>query len=251
MLGYSFGQATVRSRFGRVSSTFRMDDVRCTGYEASLLDCRHETKDDCGSDEGAGVICSNRNVKGPVVMLRRKRVGNPVGYFDKTFAEYKRGFESRGELWLGLEKLHQLTSKGSYSLRITMKDFDDKTYVAVYDQFQVGPGDDYVLTLEGFNDYLSTLGDSMTETSVSGANNLNGMRFSTRDRDQDGLRGRNCAELYSGGWWYNFCTAAHLTGQHTRSRVNSLKKIVYFDGGERGIDSYDSWSEAEMLLLPN
>ena len=42
-----------------------------------------------------------------------------------------------GELWLGLEKLHQLTSEDNYSLRITMKDFDDKTYVAVYDQFQV------------------------------------------------------------------------------------------------------------------
>ena len=42
-----------------------------------------------------------------------------------------------GELWLGLEKIHQLTSKGIYSLRITMKDFDQKTYVAVYDQFEV------------------------------------------------------------------------------------------------------------------
>ena len=42
-----------------------------------------------------------------------------------------------GEIWLGLEKLHQLTSEGSYSLNITMKDFDDKTFVAVYDQFQV------------------------------------------------------------------------------------------------------------------
>ena len=40
-------------------------------------------------------------------------------------------------MWLGLEKLHQLTSEGSYSLRITMKDFDGKSYVAVYDQFQV------------------------------------------------------------------------------------------------------------------
>ena len=42
-----------------------------------------------------------------------------------------------GELWLGLEKLHQLTSEKNYSLRITMTDFDNKTYVAVYDQFKV------------------------------------------------------------------------------------------------------------------
>ena len=42
---------------------------------------------------------------------------------------------------------------------------------------QVGPGDDYVLTVEGFNDNLSTLGDSMIGNSVW---NLNGMRFTTR-----------------------------------------------------------------------
>ena len=42
-----------------------------------------------------------------------------------------------GESWLGLENLHQLTSKSNYSLRITLKDFDEKTYVAVYDQFEV------------------------------------------------------------------------------------------------------------------
>ena len=64
MLGYPFGQATMKSHFGRVSSTFKMDDVRCTGNEASLLDCRHNTVDDCGPDEGAGVICSNSNFRG-------------------------------------------------------------------------------------------------------------------------------------------------------------------------------------------
>ena len=42
-----------------------------------------------------------------------------------------------GELWLGLEKLHQLTSLGNYSLKITLTDFDNQTYVAIYDQFQV------------------------------------------------------------------------------------------------------------------
>ena len=39
---------------------------------------------------------------------------------------------------------------------------------------QVGPGDDYTLTVGGFNDALSTLGDSMTN------HNLNGMKFSTK-----------------------------------------------------------------------
>ena len=44
---------------------------------------------------------------------------------------------------------------------------------------QVGPGDDYTLTVGGFNDALSTLGDSMTVTRDQDVT-VNGMRFSTR-----------------------------------------------------------------------
>ena len=36
---------------------------------------------------------------GPVVMLRRKEVGNPVDFFQKTFAEYQAGFEAKGEIF--------------------------------------------------------------------------------------------------------------------------------------------------------
>ena len=42
-----------------------------------------------------------------------------------------------GEVWLGLEKLHQLTSAKDYKLQVKMKDWDDRTYIAVYDQFEV------------------------------------------------------------------------------------------------------------------
>ena len=40
--------------------------------------------------EGAG--------SGPQVMLRSKEVGNPVDFFNKTFAEYQEGFAANGEL---------------------------------------------------------------------------------------------------------------------------------------------------------
>merc|ERR1712130_250592 len=142
--------------------------------------------------------------------------------------------QSEGELWLGLEKVHQLTSENSCSLRITLKDFDDKTYVAVYDQFQVGPGDDYTLTVGGFNDDLSTLGDSMIKSSRS-KYTLNEMKFSTKDRDKDGLSSFSCAKSGTGGWWYNGCTVAHLTGQTTKERTTlaDLKQIYYYYGGER------------------
>ena len=87
-------------------------------------------------------------------MLVRKKANNPVGFFDKTFLEYKMGFSARGglkqqsiydifiripsgEIWLGLDNLHRLTSQRDYKLKITITDFDRKEYVAVYDQFKV------------------------------------------------------------------------------------------------------------------
>ena len=120
-----------------------------------------------------------------MVILRRKQVGNPDDYFNKNFAEYEEGFESKGkvhtalthillivsmdsifynssvqrqnfhsalsklwkkakwqnifagEIWLGLKKIHELTSGGGYSLQITMTDFDQNSYVAYYHRFQV------------------------------------------------------------------------------------------------------------------
>ena len=43
---------------------------------------------------------------------------------------------------------------------------------------QVGPGDGYVLTVGGFNDALSTLGDSLHQNVMSG--NADGMKFTTK-----------------------------------------------------------------------
>merc|ERR1719391_13634 len=103
-----------------------------------------------------------------------------------------------------------------------MTDFDGKTYVAVYDKFQVGPGDDYTLTVGWFNDTLSTLRDSMHYN--------NQMKFSTKDRDQDMSNG-DCAARATGGWWYNRCGLVLLTGQHTKpgTRLEGDKQIIYFD----------------------
>ena len=42
-----------------------------------------------------------------------------------------------GEVWIGLDKLHQLTSERSYSLMIIMTDYDGEKYRAVYEQFEV------------------------------------------------------------------------------------------------------------------
>ena len=69
--------------------------------------------------------------------LKASLVFPSVAFITPVFLDCAICHFSPGELWLGLETIHQLTSDGSYSLRITMKDFDGQSYVAVYDQFQV------------------------------------------------------------------------------------------------------------------
>merc|ERR1712126_395644 len=75
------------------------------------------------------------------------------------------------------------------------------------------------------------------------------------DTDQDKWQGGNCARSYGGGgWWYNNCGNVRPTGLHRRlkerrKRSHAAKNIVYYSGGERG-NSFDSWMEAEFILIP-
>merc|ERR1719317_1415655 len=59
-LGFpSGGYSTKESYFGKVDLERQsgFDEVRCSGRESSLVECRHESHDDCGDGEGAGVVC--------------------------------------------------------------------------------------------------------------------------------------------------------------------------------------------------
>ena len=55
---YKSGVPTRKSKFGSTPSRYILDDVMCDGTEVSLLDCGYQKRDNCGRNEGAGVICS-------------------------------------------------------------------------------------------------------------------------------------------------------------------------------------------------
>ena len=48
--------------------------------------------------------------------------------------------------------------------------------------------------------YSGTAGDSLTPI---GKTNLNGMKFSTNDRDNDNSNSTHCSRRWKGGWWFN------------------------------------------------
>ena len=54
-------------------------------------------------------------------MLRRKHVGNPVDYFDKNFADYKAGFQSKGKYSIKC----QLFAILKYETSISRRKFDN------------------------------------------------------------------------------------------------------------------------------
>ena len=53
--------ATKNSFFGLAEDEYGLDNVECTGIEASIFDCPYSTIHNCQKNEAAGVICSSKN----------------------------------------------------------------------------------------------------------------------------------------------------------------------------------------------
>ena len=58
-----------------------------------------------------------------------------------------------------------------------------------------GEDQGYLLHIGG---YRGNAGDSLADDSYSN----NGMKFSTRDRENDQRSDKNCAQHWKGGWWW-------------------------------------------------
>ncbi|XP_021141555.2 fibrinogen-like protein 1 isoform X2 [Columba livia] len=136
--------------------------------------------------------------------------------FDRVWTDYEEGFGNfvlpNGEYWLGNKNLHYLTSQGNYTLRIDLTDFEGERRFAQYARFGVaGEERSYEMSC---GEYSGTAGDSLTggfHPEVKWWADHRGMKFSTRDRDNDNYEG-NCAEEEKAGWWFNRCHSANLNG---------------------------------------
>lgn len=150
-------------------------------------------------DNDMTVVCDTETDHGGWIVFQRRTSGDVDFY--RGWAEYKDGFgDLYGNFWLGLEKIHQLTNKGNYELRIDFS-FDGTDYHAQYNSFSImGESDNYKLRVSGFTGNLE---DNMDYH--------NGREFSTKDRDNDEYSG-SCAKSYHGAWWYNTCHRVNLNG---------------------------------------
>uniref|UniRef100_A0A0A1WR84 Angiopoietin-4 n=1 Tax=Zeugodacus cucurbitae TaxID=28588 RepID=A0A0A1WR84_ZEUCU len=133
--------------------------------------------------------------------------------FYRSWLEYQTGFGNiGGEFFIGLDKLHALTSSAVHELLITLQDFEGNSRYARYSLFAIGnEKEDYALNLLG--EYEGDAGDSLTYHA--------GSKFSTFDNDNDGCVDCNCAQSRNGAWWYNWCDMSNLNGKYFEENYNA------------------------------
>ncbi|XP_062135327.1 fibrinogen-like protein 1 isoform X3 [Drosophila sulfurigaster albostrigata] len=149
------------------------------------------------------VLCDSQ-LAGPGWIVIQQRVGGNES-FNRDWATYRKGFGSyKSDFFLGLEKIHRITSLQRHELYIHLVTLNGNTYNASYEDFKISDEDSgYKLSLGKFDG--TVIGDAMRYHET--------MKFTTIDRDND-TDDSNCAVDYKSGWWYNACSYCNLNAQY-------------------------------------
>ncbi|KAI0225988.1 hypothetical protein LSAT2_023299 [Lamellibrachia satsuma] len=129
----------------------------------------------------------------------QRRSAPYVASFSRTWEEHKNGFgDVRGEFWLGLEKIHQITRQPfvRFSVRVEAKLATGLSYYAEYNNFYIGD--------ESQNYRILSIG-----TATAKSNNYfltNGTFFATADRDHKYL----CGARFNGFWYFESKAAGNV-----------------------------------------
>ena len=167
----------------------------------------------------ANVRCDMVTDGGGWIVFQR-RVDASVDFY-RGWDDYKSGFgDLNGNFWLGLEKLHKLTSQGKRAiLRVDMKHarHPTKLIYALYTVFEIGDeAEGYKLKI---GDYSGDATDSLAYH--------NGYKFTTKDRDNDPYNA-NCAILHISAWWFNKCQHSTLNGRYPQLNQELLGYMTWY-----------------------
>ena len=165
------------------------------------------------------------------LVVQRRKDGSVS--FNRDWVEYEEGFgDLNGEFWYGLTPLHCLTSQGQWELRIDLTHTNGtKTYLH-YKQFAIGSAsDNYPLQISQYKGIYPV--DPFSVYSI------NGMKFTTKDRDNDQWSS-NCALHGNGnGWWFKGCSYICLNTKY------SVKQRIFIAS-----DGWHYYPFVEMKIKP-
>ncbi|XP_062599067.1 ficolin-2-like [Saccostrea cucullata] len=165
------------------------------------------------------VYCDMTTNGGGWTVIQRRFDGSTD--FNRGWKDYKEGFgDPDKEYWLGNDAIHYLTDRKQDELWIDLESFSGSFVYARYSNFSVGSEKDkFQLSIAG---YIGNAGDMMIK-----AHDLNGMFFTTKDRDND-KNSANCAVKHrTGAWWYNSCSWSTLNGDYQTSNKNNRKGLSW------------------------
>nr|XP_033797001.1 fibrinogen beta chain isoform X2 [Geotrypetes seraphini]XP_033797010.1 fibrinogen beta chain isoform X2 [Geotrypetes seraphini] len=206
------------------------------------------------------VYCDMVTQNGGWVLIQNRQDGS-VG-FGRTWDAYKNGFgniatdggkgicDMPGELWLGNDKISQLTKLGGTEVLFEMEDWEGNKALAQYSGFTVqNEAMKYQLSVSG---YKGSAGNALIEgaSQLFGENRTmtihQGMHFSTYDRDNDGWTtadpNKQCAKEDAGGWWYNRCHSTNCNGRYYKGGVYSWDMTKHgTDDGVVWMNKKGSW----------
>ncbi|XP_064459306.1 techylectin-5A-like [Ornithodoros turicata] len=177
---------------------------------------------------------------GWTVIQRRGQFGNSPDYFYKKWKDYVNGFgHPAGEYWLGLNAIHALTSNKAVELRIQLGNSSGDILTADYSVFKVADEKQHFkLTVGGYSGREGS--DSFSDA--------NGAMFTTQDQDHD-LYWGNCAVLYKGAWWYQYCHTSNLNGLNYNGQHSTFADGIEWSklDGKAGLYYY-SFPKVEMKI---
>ncbi|XP_034481413.1 angiopoietin-related protein 7 [Drosophila innubila] len=164
--------------------------------------------------------------------------------FERSWLEYKEGFGNlAGDFFIGLDKLHALTSSVLHELRIVLEDFEGNVAYAEYNAFAIsGEREFYTLHLLGQfqNQVAPTAGDSLSYHA--------GAKFSTFDSDNDNCLECNCAQRLKAAGWFNNCGTSNLMGVYHAQNPSKAGETGIFWDTFQGKDY--SLRSVKMLIRP-
>lgn len=153
-------------------------------YNLNIFNSTNKTEVYCDMTRGGWIRIMNR-------------VDLTTDDFDKTMEEYRKGFgDINGNHWLGLRNMRALVKYNKMKLRVEFYNNHTDDYMCEYESFYLYP------EYEDFRIYLGNKVYGDIGYDNSHIEEINGMKFSAKDHDNDDIFYYNCAKIHKGGFWF-------------------------------------------------